>query len=186
MTVNTPWVQSIIMSIRAREVLVDSVPLQGGLQLQVLPRMIDLPRCQKHHFAAFIVEPPVLVVWDDDPSTITKRVEGLQADIMALIWGTPGEEEEEEETKETTKESANLEEGDVPEARVMRVERSAMIGISLAMALTCLGLGWRWLALEIMLDGYYLRLLLVIACPVQLFVSMVKHRNVLLQEAHID
>lgn len=120
------------------------------------------------------MEPPVLVVWDDDPNTITKRVEGLQADILALIWGTPGEEEGKEETKETTNEGTDLEEGDVPEARIMRVERSAMIGISLALALTCLGLGWRWLALEVMLDGYYLRLLLVIACPVQLFVSMVR------------
>jgi len=47
------------------------------------------------------------------------------------------------------------------------------VGMSLALALVCLGLGWRALALEIMLDGYYLRLLLLLASPIQLFVSLV-------------
>ena len=156
--------------VRARDILADSIPLQGGLQLQVLPRMTDLPRCQKHHFAAFIVEPPMLVVWDDDPSTIMKRVERVQADILALIWGPEGKDEDEEATKE----KEDVEQGGVPEKRVMKVERSAMIGLSLAIALTCLGIGWRWLAMEVMTDTSYLRLILVISSPIQLFVSMVR------------
>ena len=118
MTVNTPWVQSVVSLVRARDILADSIPLQGGLQLQVLPRMTDLPRCQKHHFAAFIVEPPMLVVWDDDPSTIMKRVERVQADILALIWGPEGKDEDEEATKE----KEDVEQGGVPEKRVMKVE----------------------------------------------------------------
>lgn len=177
MTVNTPWVQSIISSIRLRNILPDSIPLQGGLQLQVLPRMSDLPRCQKHHFAAFVVEPPVLVVWDDDPGTIIKRVKQVQADIMGFIWKNGEEEEEEDDTKETMEEKEDLEEGDMWEKRKMRVERSAMIGLSLTIALACLGLGWRWLALEVMTDGYYLRLILILASPVQLFVSLVRCEN---------
>lgn len=174
MTVNTPWVQCIITSIRLKDMLPDSIPLQDGLQLQVLPRMADLPGCQKHHFAAFVVEPPVLVVWDDDPATIIKRVNQVQADIMGFIWKMGGEDEEEEDTKEMKEEKEDLEEGGMSEKRKMRVERSAMIGLSLAIALTCLGLGWRWLALEVMTDGYYLRLLLVLASPLQLFVSLVR------------
>ena len=175
MTVNTPWVQSIISLIRARDILADSIPLQGGLQLQVLPRLTDLPRCQKHHFAAFVVEPPMLVVWDDEPSTIMNRVERVQADILALIWGPDGEGEGGEDSKEATEEKEDVEQGDVPEKRVMKVERSAMIALSLAIALTCLGIGWRWLAMEVMTDSSYLRLLLVLSSPIQLFVSMVRH-----------
>lgn len=177
MTVNTPWVQSIISSIRLRDVLPDSIPLQEGLQLQVLPRMADLPRCQKHHFAAFVVEPPVLVVWDDDPGTIIKRVKQVQTDIMGYIWKTEEDEEDEDDTKETMEGKEDLEEGDMLEIRKTRVERSAMIGLSMAIAFTCLGLGWRWLALEVMTDRYYLRLLLVLASPVQLFVSLVRYES---------
>ncbi|MBE3047761.1 hypothetical protein IMZ48_35680, partial [Candidatus Bathyarchaeota archaeon] len=73
-----------------------------------------------------------------------------------------------------TEEKEDVEQGGVPEKRVMKVERSAMIGLSLAIALTCLGIGWRWLAMEVMTDASYLRLLLVISSPIQLFVSMVR------------
>jgi hypothetical protein len=173
MTVNTPWVQSIVSSIRARDFYIDSIPLQGGLNLQVLQRMTDLPRCQKHHFAAFVVEPPLLVVWDDDPNKIIKRIERLEADIVSLVWKTEMEDDDEEPPSDTKEYYGDEEEGETTEVRPVRLTRATMVGMSLALALVCLGLGWRALALEIMLDGYYLRLLLLLASPIQLFVSLV-------------
>lgn len=175
MTVNTPWVQSIVSTIRARDFYIDSIPLQGGLNLQVLQRMTDLPRCQKHHFAAFVVEPPLLVVWDDDPNKIIKRIERLEADIVSLVWKTEMEDDDEEPPNDTKEYYGDEEEGETMEVRPVRLTRATMVGLSLALALVCLGLGWRSLALEIMLDGYYLRLLLLLASPIQLFVSLVGH-----------
>lgn len=76
---------------------IDAIPLPDNLQLQVLRRVTDLPRCKKHHFAAFILQPPILAVWDDDPNHILERVETLEQDIIRMIWRGGDEDEEEEE-----------------------------------------------------------------------------------------
>lgn len=77
------------------------IPLQGGLKLQVLQRITDLSRCQKHHFAAFVIEPPVLVVWEDDPNNIISRVDRLESDIVSLVWKVDDDDDEKEASKET-------------------------------------------------------------------------------------
>lgn len=49
MTINTRVIRLFLERHRA-----SYVPLGDGLRLQVLPSIEHLPRCQKHHFGAFI------------------------------------------------------------------------------------------------------------------------------------
>jgi hypothetical protein len=165
-------VQSIIGAILSRP-LIDAIPLPDGLQLQVLPRMTDLPRCQKHHFAAFVLEPPLLVVWDDDPNHVLTRAEELEQSIIRMIWKTESEEDEEDEKdNKPAPEVMDLEEGYV-ENRPIKVTSALIVAIALGLAISCLGLGWRWLAFEIATDMSFVRLALLAATPVLFFISIV-------------
>jgi len=172
-------VQSIIGAIMNRP-MIDSIPLPDGLQLQVLPRMTDLPRCQKHHYAAFVLEPPVLVVWDDEASMVLQRAERLQQSIVKLVWRSESEEEEDDEKGAKTPvpgthdmSPAELEEALAAEPRSIRLTSSLMVAIALGMAIACLGLGWRWLAFEVVTDNSFLRIALVAAAPATFFISIV-------------
>jgi len=175
MTVNTPVVQSIIGAILQRP-LIDTMPLPDGLQLQILPRMTDLPRCQKHHFAAFVLEPPVLVVWDDEPNLVILRAEKLEQSIIKLIWRSESEEDEDEEKGHNMVEGVSpgdLEDALAAERRPIRTTSALMVAIALGLAISCLGLGWRWLAFEVATDGDFVRIALVAAAPVTFFISIV-------------
>ncbi|KAK1598568.1 glycosyl transferase family group 2-domain-containing protein [Colletotrichum navitas] len=180
MTVNTPVIQSIIHGFLNSGEQMASIPLSGGLQLQVLQRMTDLPRCQKHHFAAYILDPPLLVVWDDDANKLHNRAESLEEMIIAHIWRSESADEEEADEKNEKQPKvgveelspAALEEALRTEARPTRVVSSALVALALGLSITCLGLGWRSLALEVTVDGSYARLGLVAMAPVTFFMSL--------------
>ncbi|KAK2009219.1 hypothetical protein LZ32DRAFT_430281 [Colletotrichum eremochloae] len=179
MTVNTPVIQSIVHGFLKSGEQMASIPLSEGLQLQVLSRMTDLPRCQKHHFAAFILDPPVLVVWDDDANKLHERVERLEQMIIAHIWRSdPAEEEADEKNEKQPGVNVEelspgaLEEALKTEARPTRVMSSALVALAIGLSFTCLGLGWRSLALEIAVDGEYTRLGLLAVAPVTVFISL--------------
>ena len=59
MTVRTAVVQTFL-----KEYNLPFVPLNNGLQLQVLRNIGDLSACKKHHYAAFIKDVGMLVVWE--------------------------------------------------------------------------------------------------------------------------
>lgn len=59
MTVKTAVVQTFL-----REYNLPFVPFNNGLQLQVLPNIAGLCRCKKHHYAAFIKDVGMLIVWE--------------------------------------------------------------------------------------------------------------------------
>lgn len=59
MTVKTAVIQTFL-----KEYNLPFVPLNNGLQLQVLPNIVGLFRCKKHHYAAFIKDIGMLVVWE--------------------------------------------------------------------------------------------------------------------------
>ncbi|KXH66949.1 hypothetical protein CSAL01_02320 [Colletotrichum salicis] len=147
MTVNTPFIQSIIHGILKRGELLSSIPLAGGLQLQVLQRMTDLPRCQKHHFAAFILDPPVLTVWDDDANKLQARAESLEHMIISYIWRNEGGEGEESDEKNEKQPGINVEE---------------LSPAALEEALKA----------ESTVDGSYIRWALVAVTPITLFISL--------------
>ncbi|KAF4827643.1 hypothetical protein CGCTS75_v008069 [Colletotrichum tropicale] len=179
MTVNTPVIQSIIQGLLNSREPKDSVALEGGLQLQVLPRMTDLPRCQKHQYAAFVLDPPLLVVWDDDANRIFSRPESIEQMIISMIWKTDDGEDEDEPKNEKAVDiniqelsPAALEEALKAEVRPSRITSSMIVALALALSITCLGLGYRALALEIAVDNSYTRLALLAVGPAVLFISL--------------
>ncbi|KAL5606605.1 hypothetical protein BROUX41_003003 [Berkeleyomyces rouxiae] len=168
MTVNTRWVHTLMSVIKLRYQVTDSIPLRDNMQLQVLANIQQLPYSQKHHFAAFIVEPPMLVVWDDEPDNIMRRVRQIENDIMSLMWKDTEVDEEEAsmDENELDLESAG------PEKRTIPLVRACIVSLSLCLAIVCMAFGWRKLGLQIMLDGDYTRLALLVVCPAQFFISM--------------
>lgn len=178
MTVSTPVVKTIMGSLRNLDI--DYVPLPDGLRVQILGSLQDLPKGQLHHFAAFIDDLQILVVWDDEPEKLLQRAQTLEQRFMEIIWGnTQAEEEEQDEKKEDPEISveeldpAQLEEALSREYRPVRLENAVVVGATLTLSFVCLGLGWRHLAMEVMVDNSYTRLALAAVGPIQLFASLV-------------
>jgi hypothetical protein len=181
MTVNTPVVRALLDSIVTKTDL-DHVPLPDGLRVQVLRTMADLPRGQLHHFAAFVEDVRMLIVWDDEPETLLARVQNLEARFVEIIWGNGDDEGEEEDAGGEKKgvgaavqelDPGQLEEALAKEHRPVRLESAFMVALTLALWIVCPALGWRWLAYQAMVDGTYLRFALLAATPAQMFVSLV-------------
>src|ERR1700761_313358 len=89
MTVSTGVVKLFLQD----ETLVH-MPLDSGLRLQILPNIAALPQCQKHQFAAFVRTYNVLVVWDDDPNHILKRVQSIEDQLIRMVWKLELDDEE--------------------------------------------------------------------------------------------
>ncbi|KAK2615155.1 hypothetical protein N8I77_001930 [Diaporthe amygdali] len=181
MTVSTPVTRTILESMQYVEL--DYVPMPNGLRVQVLKTMSDLPRCQIHHFAAFLEDLRILVVWDDDPEHLLQRAEDLEAKFVKMIWGDREEQTIEMEKTEDPRALADegneaadlgkLEAGTAEqERRPVRIVSSIIVGFTVCLAIACMGLGWRRLAMECKVDKNFLRLALLVLTPVQLFFSM--------------
>lgn len=178
MTVSTRVIKLVLSSHNA-----DYVPLSNGLRLQVLPNLSFLPRCQKHHFGAFIQDQQILVVWDDQPRQLLDRAAQIEASLMEMIWENDksyeGMDEKKGPTNVTTAEindgSSDDEEAFAVEERPTMLLNPMMIGLTITLLIAALGLGWRNLAQEIAVDGNYTRLALLIVTPCQMFVSLVSN-----------
>ena len=166
-TVNTPLVRSVL-AVVVRSAA-ESVPLPNGQNLQVLARMGDLARCQKHHFAAFVLDAGLLVVWDDDPRHVLVRAGEVSEAIMRMVWG---EEEEEADEKGDGEGEGDLEEGGGERRAFCLLSSWAVMG-TMVLALSALGTGYRALALQSATDGEYSRLALAVTSPLALFVGLV-------------
>lgn len=174
MTVSTPVTRTILGS--TVYVDLDHVPMPNGLRVQVLKTMSDLPRCQIHHFAAFLEDLKILVVWDDDPEHLLQRAEDLEANFLKLIWDD-GKEQVEEDGNEDLKsvDPGALEAGTGgQEKRPVMFVSSIIVACTICLAVTCMGFGWRRLAMECKVDKNFFRFALVLLAPVQLFFSMVR------------
>jgi hypothetical protein len=179
MTINTPVVRAIMGSIRRAAADIDYVPLPEGLRVQIIRTMADLPRCKLHHFAAFIEDIGMLVVWDDEAEKLLQRAAFLEAQLVLIIWGN-GEDGGDETPAEkpgyidaADLDPAQLEEALTREHRPVMLWSAAMVMCTLALCITCIGLGWRWLVLEIMVDKNYIRVAFLAVAPLQFFVSLV-------------
>jgi hypothetical protein len=142
--------------------------------------MFELPNCQKHQFAAFVLSPASLVVWDDDPTRLVARAETLERMIIQYIWReddeeTDGTDEKASQRQTSVKEisPATLEEAQSLEARPIRFASPIIVSLAICLAIGCLGMGWRALALEVAVDGDFSRLALVVVAPFTLVISMV-------------
>lgn len=181
MTVSTPVTRTILEGMAHREL--GYVPMPNGLRVQVLKTMSDLPQCQIHHFAAFIEDLTILVVWDDDPELLLQRAETLEESFVTMIWVGGGEIAEEDENGDLKTLAGKgidgadprvLEAGTVgQERRPVRIVSSIIVALTICLATTCMGFGWRRLAMECKIDRQFARLALVLLAPAQLFFSMV-------------
>lgn len=150
------------------------IPIRDGLRIQVLRNMSELARARKHQYAAFITSESALVVWDDDPSHLIKRIEGIENDLLRIVWlsGRPGFE----------KECFTVVENEIdPETGLLAAEtRPTMYYhafytmFSLGLAVFLLGLGWREIIVEIVQLKKYTSLALLCMAPIEFFLALVR------------
>lgn len=159
------------------------VPLADGLRLQVLPSIDYLPKCQKHHFAAFIQDTCVLVVWDDQPKKLMDRAENIEQQLMRMIWKGMGDNEIEEDEKKTmvyaeateisSSASMDIEDAANTERRPIMLWNSVCSAMTMFLVIGAMSFGFKALAKEVTTDGNYTRLALLVVVPAQFFVSLV-------------
>ncbi|KAF0323650.1 glycosyltransferase family 2 protein [Colletotrichum asianum] len=151
------------------------VPLMNGLRVQILPTIEDLPRARKHQFAAFVASEGLLIVWDDDALHLVQRAKAIESELMELVWKAGAEEEEGDEKKGPTVADYEIDEesGEIkPEKRPVHLLNTYLVSITLVLVTVSLGAAWRQLAIEVSVDGDYLRLALVALFPVQIFFTL--------------
>lgn len=172
MTVNTQVIKLFL-----RRQGQSSVSLTNNQKLQILPSTSNLPQCQKHHFAAFIQESAILVVWDDDPKHILERTRRLEEQLMAMVWK---EESAYGETTQNGEESqASSEDGDgvledlADKPRKIVLIQATIAAATLAMTIAAIGGGFRRISVEIVLDHSWLRLALLVVVPIQIWLALV-------------
>src|ERR1700712_3163346 len=171
-------VQTRMMKIFLARQNASHVPLATGLQLQVLPSIEYLPRCQKHQFAAFIQDRQILIVWDDEPNSLLDRAARIEESLMKMIWGEGEQLYEKPEEKKSANVSmtelpdgtvtpSELEEALIKENRPTKLLNSVFVGLTLTLLVAALGSGWRNLAIEVSADRSYTRLALLAVTPCQ-------------------
>jgi hypothetical protein len=183
MTINTQTVQ-LFLSIQRTE----DASLRNGLSIQILPSVEALPRCYKHQFAAFIRDQQCLIVWDDEPKHLLDRAAALEDLLLTTIWG--GNMNSEDEKKDSADVSIDIvldeqqdgsdkspvdPEAFVPEPRKVVLWSPTQVAGTLMLMCAALGLGLRSLALEIAVDGNYIRLALLVTLPPLFFVGLVNY-----------
>lgn len=152
------------------------VPLKNGLRLQVLPDISYLPRCQKHHFAAFIADRGILVVWDDEPRHLLDRASQIEEGLMEMIWHEDvGEDEKGEDNvgvTEVSDTSSDPEAGAVQKTRRIKLMQPCTTALTLLLVTAALGSGYRQIALEIKIDFNYVRIAFLLAFLPQVWLSL--------------
>ena len=175
MTVNTRVIKLFLMRTDMAY-----VPLQDGLRLQILPNITYLPSCQKHHFAAFIHDTSLLVVWDDDPRHLLARAKNIENQLMEMIWN-PEETAMDEKRASgiVTDVPADGSSGDVAtedvveKPRKLVLNQAVLCGCTLALLVAAIGSGWRQIAQEIAIDSSMLRIAFVAVVPLQMWLALV-------------
>ncbi|KIW94381.1 uncharacterized protein Z519_04357 [Cladophialophora bantiana CBS 173.52] len=152
------------------------VPLMNGLRVQILPSIAHLPRARKYQFAAFVAADSLLVVWDDDPWNVMKRAASIESELMELVWHTGEAGDDEEVTNEKNgvcAASVGSEFGELPpQDRPTHLMNTTLVGFTLIIVVTLLGLACRSLATEIAVDGSYIRLAFLSLVPIQIFFTL--------------
>lgn len=164
------------------------VPLDNGLRLQVLPDISYLPGCQKHHFAAFIQDSDMLVVWDDEPTHIITRIKDIEENLMSMIWNSTGEGSGRKspvpvsklpkprtnvDVREVTDSSDEFDEKMVEPPRKIVFVQSVLTALTLILVIAAIGNGVRRMLIEVKIDNNYLRLALLVVAPLQIWLALV-------------
>jgi hypothetical protein len=140
------------------------VPLGNGLRIQVLPCVDDLPKARKNQCAAFLAAESLLVVWDDDPTKVVERATTIEDELMDLVWKA-GEAADTEQASDSEKSPPVVEtEVDVETCEATLLQRptniinAVQVAFTIVLIMTMLGLGYKQLAFQILVDKGYLRL----------------------------
>lgn len=155
------------------------VPLKGGLRIQILPTIDDLPKARKNQFAAFVASESLLIVWDDEPLNIFARAAAIEDELMDLVWKTGDSEEVEEEAEkpkgpQVVEVEIDEETGEAkPEHRPTHIMNGVLVGCTCLLITVMLGAGFRQIAVEILVDQGYIRLAFLALTPVQIFFTLV-------------
>jgi hypothetical protein len=155
------------------------VPLGNGLRIQVLPCVDDLPKARKNQCAAFLAAESLLVVWDDDPTKVVERATAIEDELMDLVWkaGEPASADQGSETEKSppvAEVEVDEETGQaLPEQRPTNIFNAVQVAITLMLIMTMLGLGYRQLAFQILVDKGFIRLAFIVMTPVLIFFSLV-------------
>ncbi|KAL9624573.1 MAG: hypothetical protein Q9160_001237 [Pyrenula sp. 1 TL-2023] len=163
------------------------IPLNDDLRLQVLPSIDYIPRCQKHHFAAFIQDRGILVVWDDDPTHIIQRASEIEDAMLKMVWNdnVPGDESKMTSKRGSRAPSVMIQElpdgVDIEEAAVVQepprkimLLQPTLTALTLLILVAAMGGGWRNIAQEVMIDKTYLRCAILIVIPLQMWLALVR------------
>ncbi|KAG9691954.1 hypothetical protein KCU95_g7525, partial [Aureobasidium melanogenum] len=153
-----------------------SIPIRDDLRIQVLPDISHLSRCAKHQFAAFIADRGILVVWDDKPENLVRRVDIIEKGLMAMIWSFDVEEDYPEKEKSSgvsihEVDTIASEEGSTEKPRRLVLLHSITTGLTLCLMIVTLGAGIRKLVVEIQWDHSYTRLALLATLPPIMWVA---------------
>lgn len=155
------------------------VPLVNGIRVQILPTVYHLPHTRKHQFAALLASDALLLVWDDDPSTLVERAEALESELIELVDRSSSLQKSADMTEE--KQELNVtdydnikESGEInPEGRPTQLMNTVLVAFSLIIIMMLLGLGFRSVAVEVAVDKGYVRLVFLALTPVQVFFTLV-------------
>lgn len=188
MTIKTAVIQTFL-----REYGLPYVPFKNGLQMQVLPNIGSLSHCKKHHYAAFIRDTGMLVVWDDDPSDIIYRTEKIEQHLVEMLWSLNDSRDRLEDklelrekgsaydddngaginidTKEVADDSSAEEGTPHAQPRKTILWQACLTALSATLVIFTLAVGWRRLAIEVKVDHTYTRLAILIATPFQIWIG---------------
>lgn len=149
------------------------VPLLNGLRIQILPTIEDLPRARKHQFAAFVASEALLVVWDDEALHLVQRAKAIESELMELVWKTGEPEDEDKKDPNIAVYEIDEESGElIPEKRGLHLQNTVLVSLTLILIMVFLGAGARQLAIEVEVDGSFIRLALLALTPVQIFFTL--------------
>jgi hypothetical protein len=174
MTVNTR-----VMKILLQSAVMPYIEIKPGLRVQVLPDIPSLSRCQKHQFAAFIADPGVLVVWDDEPEQIIGRAERLEAALISIIWGEIIMKQEDHGKQDgsivSLSETRDVDPEALTEEKPRRIVllQSWITAATLTLTVSAIGAGWRQVAIEIAVDRGLIRILFILAFLPQAWLALV-------------
>ncbi|KAL9119564.1 MAG: hypothetical protein Q9187_003883 [Circinaria calcarea] len=177
MTVNT---RVIKLFLRRQDL--PYVPLKDGLRIQILPNITFLPTCQKHHFAAFIKDTSILVVWDDEPKHLLSRAQKIEEQLMSMIWDSGSEFDEKTNKSQSVLITEVPQEG--PDGEIVYEElitekprklvliQATITALTLIILVAAIGAGWRNIVIEIAVDKSMMRLVFAAVVPLQMWLAL--------------
>ena len=176
MTVNTRVIKLLLAKCDRTYIQLDS-----GLRLQVIPNLEALPYCAKHQSAAFVASQQILVVWEDDPKKLLDRVNFIQDTLMRMIWENGGamglDEKKEPHISVAPAEGGEIEIEEELEEKPRRpvLIQATLTACTIALVMFALGSGWRHIAVELVVDQNWVRIVFISCMLPQAWLSLVGH-----------